>query len=83
MKLKEGGGFFYQQAWHRNAETALLQAKEGLVDEVVIDGLRAVGRRMAATGNALYYEWPLRKQTMNPEYQEFVDELLGELSETS
>ena len=69
---------YYSQAWHRYGEVTLLQAKDGLVDEVIVDGMREAGRRMVATGNALLHEWDLRKQTMNLEYQAFIDEILEE-----
>jgi hypothetical protein len=70
---------FYSQAWHRYGEVTLLQARDGLVDEVIVDGMREATRRMVATDNALLHDWALRKQTMNPEYQAFMDEILEEV----
>ena len=61
-----------QQAWHRNLEGALLQQKDGLLDQEVLQGQREV-LVDESSRKALLYQWDIMSSKFDPRYRAFVD----------
>ncbi len=69
---------FFQQAWHRAQEIALIHASEGLLDASIMDGIESVLRRQAQRDSALLWAWETRRHTFDPRYASLVDRILEE-----
>ena len=62
----------YSQMWHRAQETSYLQAREGLLDESIIQGLKSIILLQASS--ALFLDWERRKTNLDPGYVQMVDD---------